>query len=120
MNLLIVDDHAGMRAMIRDLLSEFATQIRECATAEEALSVCRHYVPDCVTMDLRMGAMSGLECTRRIRELHPTTNIAVVTQFKHDTLRTYSQAVGADTFIGKDDLYALKRYVEILANRLNS
>lgn len=114
MNLLIVDDHAGMRAMIRDLVGAMATQIRECASGEEAVSLCRSFSPDCVTMDLRMGAMHGLAAVQYIRQLHPTASIVVVTQFDHEKLRERAQRVGADGFISKDNLTMLKRYFESL------
>jgi DNA-binding NarL/FixJ family response regulator len=115
MKLLIVDDHAGMRAMIRDLLKHVASQIRECGSGEEAVGLCESYAPDCVTMDLRLGAMHGLAAVQHIRERHPDINIAVLTQFDHERLRARAQRVGADSYFVKDDLHALKRYVESLA-----
>ena len=115
MNILIVDDHAGMRALIRDIVGATATQIRECASGEEAVSLCRSFSPDCVTMDLRMGAMHGLAAVQYIRQMHPAANIVIVTQFDHDKLRDRAQRVGADGFVTKDNLPTLKRYIELLA-----
>jgi DNA-binding NarL/FixJ family response regulator len=115
MNILIVDDHAGMRALIRDIVGPSATLIRECASGEEAVAMCQSFTPDCVTMDLRMGAMHGLAAVQFIRQLHPLASIVVVTQFDHDKLRDRTQRVGADGFITKDNLPMLKRYVESLA-----
>jgi CheY-like chemotaxis protein len=115
MKLLIVDDHAGMRALIRDQLRHTVSQVRECASAEEALGICETFQPDCVTMDLRMGAMHGLAAVQHIRQAHPDINIAILTQFDHDTLRARAQRVGADSYFMKDDLAALRRYFESLA-----
>jgi DNA-binding NarL/FixJ family response regulator len=115
MNILIVDDHAGMRALIRDIVGPSATQIRECASGEEAIATCQSFSPDCVTMDLRMGAMHGLAVVQYIRQRHPLASIVVVTQFDHDKLRDRAQRVGADGFITKDNLPMLKRYIESLA-----
>jgi len=118
MNLLIVDDHAGIRQMLRELLEHVATQIRECASGEEAVALCEQYTPDCVTVDLRMGEMDGLTCVKLLRERHPTAHIAVVTQFDHDALRTRARFAGADTYVLKDDLESLTRFVELIATRL--
>ena len=115
MKVLIVDDHAGMRALIRDLLKQVAAQIRECGSGEEAVGLCESYAPDCVTMDLRMGAMHGLAAVQHIRQAHPNINIAILTQFDHDTLRARARRAGADGYFMKDDLAALKRYVESIA-----
>jgi DNA-binding NarL/FixJ family response regulator len=111
LNLLIVDDHAGMRELIRHLAREIATQIRECASGEEAVELCKSYAPDCVTMDLRMGAMDGLTATQLIREAHPFARIAIVSQFEHEQLRARALQAGANSYIRKDDLEALKRHV---------
>jgi CheY-like chemotaxis protein len=115
MKLLIVDDHAGIRSLIRDLLQHAVSQIRECASGEEAVGLCESFAPDCITMDLRMGAMHGLAAVQHIRQAHPDINIAVLTQFDHDTLRARARRAGADSYFIKDDLAALKRYVESLA-----
>jgi DNA-binding NarL/FixJ family response regulator len=114
MNLLIVDDHAGVRSLIRDIVGTLATQIRECASGEEAVTLCQSFSPDCVTMDLRMGAMHGLAAVQHIRELYPAASIVVVTQFDHETLRDRAQRAGADGFITKDNLTVLRRYIESL------
>jgi len=114
MKLLIVDDHAGMRSLIRDLLQHAVTQIRECGSGEEAVGLCESYEPDCVTVDLRLGAMHGLAAVQQIRGKHPDINIAILTQFDHDTLRARARRAGADSYFIKDDLAALKRYVESL------
>jgi len=118
-NLLIVDDHAGMRALLRDLLSPIATNIRECTSGEEALASCLEHTPDCITMDFKMGGMDGLTCVQKLRAQHPTINIAVVTQFDNDTLRVRAQQAGADAFVTKDNLDSLQRYVRLLADTLN-
>jgi DNA-binding NarL/FixJ family response regulator len=115
MKLLIVDDHAGMRALIRDLLRHVATHIRECGSGEEAVGLCESFAPDCVTMDLRLGAMHGLAAVQHIRQAHPDINIAILTQFDHDTLRARAKRAGADSYFIKEDMASLKRYVESLA-----
>jgi two-component system, chemotaxis family, chemotaxis protein CheY len=113
--LLIVDDHAGMRELIRHVAQGVATEVHECASGEAAVELCRSYAPDCVTMDLRMGQMHGLTAVRLIRETHPQANIAVVTQYDHAPLRTRAQQAGADAYICKDDLNALRTHLETLA-----
>jgi len=113
---LIVDDHLGTRELIHDLVRHVTSQVQKCASGEEAVALCKTFSPDCVTMDLRMASMHGLAAVQHIRQLHPTTNIVVVTQFDHDTLRERAQRVGADGYITKDNLTMLKRYVESLTS----
>jgi DNA-binding NarL/FixJ family response regulator len=125
-NFLIVDDHMGTRAMIRSLLADLmhnlsglaACQIRECTSGEEAVEMCRTYVPDFITMDLRMSGMSGLTCVRHLRSQHPAAQIAVVTQFNNDALRGHVRQAGADIYVLKENLEPLLRYVRLLSTSL--
>jgi CheY-like chemotaxis protein len=118
-NLLIVDDHAGIRALIRDVLTPFATTVRECASGEEALTLCAQDTPDFITMDLRMPGMDGLTCVQQLRSRFPATNIAVVTHCDHDTLRARAQWAGADTYVTKDNLESLRRHLQLLTQTLS-
>ena len=46
MKLMIVDDHAGMRSRIRDLLARPNVETREYGTGEEAIEAAREFQPD--------------------------------------------------------------------------
>lgn len=108
-----------IRCVLEDVLQELpgspSYQIRECSNGEEALWVCVTYVPDLVTMDLRMSGMSGLVCVRQLRARLAATQIAVVTQFDSDALRQHAQQAGADIYILKDDLEPLRRHLRLLS-----
>ena len=111
MHILIVDDHAGVRALIRELLSECFTStparpvtFGECASGEAAVAAIERQRPDLVTVDLRMQGMNGLDCVRRLRERLPLACIVVVTLFGNESLRDRARLVGADSVVFKDDL----------------
>ena len=48
MKLLIVDDHAGVRKLIRELMGHRTTEIRECSDGQEAIRICGEFAPDFV------------------------------------------------------------------------
>lgn len=74
--LLLVDDHAIVRAGFRYLLENDADyEIREVNTAEEACSIYSEYQPDAVIMDLLMPGMGGLQ---GVRHIHAKDNNAKV------------------------------------------
>jgi len=74
--LLLVDDHAIVRAGFRYLLENDADyEIREVNTAEEACSIYSEYRPDAVIMDLLMPGMGGLQ---GVRHIHAKDNNAKV------------------------------------------
>lgn len=114
MHILIVDDHAGVRALIRELLSEcfISTSARpvtfgECASGEDAVAAIEQQRPDLVTVDLRMQGMNGLDCVRRLRERLPLACIVVITQYGNESLRERARLAGADSVVFKDDLAQL-------------
>lgn len=115
-HILIVDDHAGVRCLIRELLAESFTStpgrpvtFAEYASGEAVLGRLGAQRADLVTVDLRMQGMTGVECVRRLREQLPLACIVVVTQFGNETLRDRARHAGADSVVFKDDLNQLQQ-----------
>jgi len=109
MNLMIVDDHAGVRRMIRDLLSAPGDTLQECASTDEAVRVADKFHPDLVTMDLRMPGQCAFAATRAIHTAHPGARIIIVTSYDAPGLRQSAQAAGAAAYVNKDNLAELPR-----------
>ena len=64
---LIVDDAALMRGMLRDIFASAGYDVvGEAADGTEAVDACRRLNPDLVTMDIVMPFKSGIEATREI------------------------------------------------------
>jgi len=82
--LLIVDDHAVLRAGLRMLLDvqPDMTVVAEADTGEDAVAQARQQHPDVILLDLSMPGMGGLEVIRRLREVDPAMRILVLTM--HD------------------------------------
>jgi CheY-like chemotaxis protein len=78
MTLLIVEDNAGIRRVLRRLLVDTASTIWEYADGSEALAAYEEHRPDIVLMDLRMPVVDGLMATRQIRSYDPSARIIVV------------------------------------------
>lgn len=67
-SILIVDDHADIRRLIRMTLEFEDYEVHEVVNGEEALCVAAIVQPDVVLMDVMMpGAIDGLEACRRLR-----------------------------------------------------
>ena len=104
--LMIVDDHAETRVLIRELIGRFAAEILECTNGKEAATQCAEFRPDLVTMDLNMPLTGGLEATRRIRTFEaedesPRTPIVALTANATAEDREASLAAGMDGFLVK-------------------
>jgi DNA-binding NarL/FixJ family response regulator len=110
MNLLIVDDHEGMRRMIRQLVSGPGDVVHECASADEALQAFERFKPDCVTLDISMPGLCAL------RVAHPPARVVFVSSHDQPDFRRAAREAGAAGFVTKDNLSEL--YFIVAAKRL--
>ena len=102
-NLLIVDDHDGVRAAVRDWVSASypGVQTHEARDAEEALRAAEHARFDIVLMDIGLPGINGVEATRQLHERMPETKIVMVSVHDSETQRAASVAAGAVAFVAK-------------------
>lgn len=79
--ILLVDDHAVLRAGLRALLeAEPGLEVvGEAGTGEEGVADAQRLTPHVVVMDLSMPGVGGLEATRRIAALQQDTRVLVLT-----------------------------------------
>lgn len=111
MKILIVDDNAGMREMMRCFLPDSFDEICECDDGFDALSCYRTFLPDWVLMDWEMRRINGLAATKQIRACFPEARILLITQHDSRELRAAATDAGACGFVLKDDLFALRRFL---------
>jgi CheY-like chemotaxis protein len=111
---LIVEDNARMRSLIRLLLADAATEVDECADGASAERHCGRSQPDVVLMDIALGAGSadGITTARRIHDAYPLIRIVMVSENSGAPYRAAATAAGACAFVGKDALLTLP---EVLA-----
>lgn len=109
MKLMIVDDHAGVRHLIRQLVgSEAETSVCECSSGEEAIRLAARFKPDLVTMDVRMPGVSGFVATRALLSAHPTARVVIITLFPLPDLREAAFSCGAVAYVVKENLAQLR------------
>jgi DNA-binding NarL/FixJ family response regulator len=80
----LVEDDAIIRNSLLQLLEQtrgFAC-VAHCATGEDALERLPRLKPDAVLMDINLPKMSGVECTARLKESLPDTQIMMLTVFE--------------------------------------
>jgi CheY-like chemotaxis protein len=104
MRVLIVEDNAGIRRLIRRTLLGIASSIWECCDGFEALTTYATQRPDVVLMDIQMPGLDGLTATRRIRALDPHARVLVLTDHDDDDLRRAAVEAGACGYLLKQDL----------------
>lgn len=103
MKVLLVDDHASIRASLRQLL-ELRPGYRvvgEGSNGHEAVAEVDRHRPDVVLMDMNMPVMNGVEATRAIKRKHPDVKVLALTAFGDMSLVSASIKAGASGYLLK-------------------
>jgi CheY-like chemotaxis protein len=116
--LLIAEDQAENRMLLRKLLEPLGFELREAVTGQEAVDVALEWRPDLIWMDMRMPVMDGLEASKRIKssEIGATTAIVALTAHALEEERAEILASGCDDFVRKP--YRESDILDALARQL--
>lgn len=100
---LVADDHAMVRTGIVRMLddAEGISVIAQAASGEEAISSCRILSPDVVLMDVRMPGIGGLEATRKLRLVSPSTRIIALSAYDQEPMPSRLLKAGASAYVTK-------------------
>jgi CheY-like chemotaxis protein len=110
MTLLIVDDNASVRKILRQMMQPLFESIDECEDGSAAVSAYQRRRHDIVIMDIQMPILDGIEATEAIIARHPDARIFLITAHDDPEYKRRAGASGALAFSMKDDisnLYAL-------------
>ncbi|RKQ84202.1 response regulator [Brockia lithotrophica] len=100
--ILIVDDAAFMRMMLKDILKRGGYEVvGEAANGVEAVALYRELRPDLVTMDITMPEMDGIAALKQIRTLDPEAKVIMVSAMGQQAMVIEAIQSGARDFIVK-------------------
>ena len=99
---LIADDAAFMREMLREILESGGYSIvAEAADGDEAVQRYREHSPDVITLDIVMPRKSGLEALRELVAEFPGVRVVICSAHGQEALVMESLEAGARDFIVK-------------------
>ena len=100
--ILIVDDAAFMRMMVKDILVKNGYEvIGEAKNGMEAVELYKKERPDVVTMDITMPVMDGIQAVKQIKAFDPTAKIIMCSAVGQQGMVMDAIKAGARDFIVK-------------------
>ena len=99
--ILIVDDSAMSRRMMRRIIENAGHEVIEAEEGPDGLEKYFLEKPDMVFLDLTMKDMYGLDVLGKLRELDPNARVVIASADIQDQTRELVRTAGADAFINK-------------------
>jgi DNA-binding NarL/FixJ family response regulator len=101
--ILLVDDHAVVRAGFRYLLENQQNyEVSEASSSEEAYQAYGEIEPDVVVLDVSMPGMGGIEGLRRLRSRYPDARVLLLSMYDDPAFVARAMKIGAMGYISKN------------------
>ena len=99
----IVEDQKVLRESLKKLIADDSgySCLGVCSSAEEALRQIPLWKPQVVVMDIHLPKMSGIECTRRLKESCPDSSILILTVYEDNESIFEALRAGAKGYLLK-------------------
>ena len=115
--ILIVDDAAFMRMMIRDVLTKNGFEIvGEAENGQRAIEKYKDLSPELVIMDITMPEVDGIQAVREIKKFNPSAKIIMCSAMGQQAMVIEAIQAGAKDFIVKP--FQADRVVEAVKKAL--
>jgi two-component system, NarL family, response regulator LiaR len=101
---VLADDHSMVRLGLKAYFStlEDIRVVGEASTGEQVVRLVEELTPDVVLMDLLMPGMGGVEATRQVRKISPSTQVIILTSYHDDEHIFPAIRAGALSYVLKD------------------
>jgi putative two-component system response regulator len=99
--ILIVDDEAAIRRLLRQKLSKEGYQCEEAGSSDEALEKLKTFPANLIMLDMKMPGKSGMELLPELRAGFPDTAVIMATAVAEADLAIQCMKLGADDYITK-------------------
>lgn len=104
LRLVLVDDHALVRAGLRALLGEMngVSVVAEASDGREALQLIAEHKPDIALLDISLPGLNGLEVAARVAKDHPATRVIILSMHGDDESVRRALTAGAAGYLLKN------------------
>lgn len=114
--ILLVDDAAFMRMMLKKILTPTGNELLEAIDGVDGISKYKEHNPDLVLLDIVMPNMDGIECLRQILDYDKNAKVVMCSSIGQQTVVNDAINIGARDFIVKP--FDAAKVVEAVANNI--
>lgn len=111
-SVMIVDDDAEMRALLRDVLGRDDFHVREHSSGDGLVPLLEGWTPDAIVLDKEVTGANGLDLLSYIRRRLPSTPVVFVTAFGGSEVEAEALRLGATCYMDKP--FRVARLLEVL------
>ncbi|WP_226528295.1 response regulator [Metabacillus niabensis] len=116
--IMIVDDAAFMRMMIKDILTKNGYEVvAEAADGAQAVEKYKEHQPDLVTMDITMPEMDGIAALKEIKKINSHAKVIMCSAMGQQAMVIDAIQAGAKDFIVKP--FQADRVLEAIGKTLS-
>lgn len=108
---MIVDDHAVIRRMVRAMLEAERLIVSDAADGAEGVRKAQEEKPDLIILDLSMPVMNGLEAARELKALMPRVPLLMFTNNAGTAIEKEAREAGIFALVSKSDANASRLLV---------
>jgi len=101
MTVLVVDDDAGIRDSMRDILYIEGYDADTARSGERALEMAQKRVYDVIVLDINLPGMDGIQALKQIKASEPSPRVIMVTGSNSDATTAAALDAGADALFRK-------------------
>lgn len=114
---LVIDDQAGIRALLTEVFTALGVEVLEAKNGSEGLETMDRRQPDMILLDMKMPGLSGIETLRLIRAKDYAVPIILVTAYQENDIIVEAECLGVTARLVKPfDIEELKRIVRRVIN----
>ena len=102
MRVLIIDDNAAARFLLREMLETHGLEVvAEAEDLNSALTAYRTHKPHRVTLDLSLEHGDGIEILKALRQLDPKAEVFIISANAQNKIKQVALSAGASGFLTK-------------------
>ncbi|KQW21440.1 two-component system response regulator [Afipia sp. Root123D2] len=100
----VIDDDFAVLKSLRFLLETEGFDVRTFRSGSALLELSGDHDADCLVVDYKMAGIDGLELAKRLRDMHVTTPIVLITGYPDDNILAKASLAGVQQVLLKPDL----------------